>query len=584
MDRAGIASLRGAVRCTLLVCLTVASPVDAASVDGAAGLRRPSALALTDQGRHLWVGNAATGTISLIGTGELELLGEHPAGASITDLAAAPGGDRLLALDGSAHEMLVLSAATGDEGATRVVDRVALSPYPARLARSQDGEQLFVTALWSRRLDVVSFAGSGSPQVTRSVVLPFAPRELLVVGPHRVLVADAFGGRLQVVDTETGTLESGVELPIHNIGGLALSPDGSRVLVPHQSLSPYATTSREDVLWGFLVANRLLSLRLDAVLNGTVDPSRPDRTLDLGDFSTPAGDPGRVTATPQGEVVVALGGAARVALGKMEWPRLDHVRVGRRPGALAASEDGRLYVANTLGDSVSVVDVSTRKILGTVALRPAAKLTEAEKGERIFFDAGMSLRGWMSCHSCHTEGHANGLTVDTLGDGGFGAPKRVPSLLGVGQSGPWAWNGRVDELEHQVGKSLKTTLHGTDVTSDQIRALTSYLQTLQPPELPPEGDPEARRRGEDVFLTTRCDRCHTPPTYTSLRSRIVGLVDEVGNRRFNPPSLRGVRHRSSLLHDGRASSLEELFLVHEHPGVELSEAQVQDLIAFLSTL
>ena len=52
----------------------------------------------------------------------------------------------------------------------------------------------------------------------------------------------------------------------------------------------------------------------------------------------------------------------------------------------------------------------------------------------------------MSCHSCHPDGHTNGLLNDNLGDGNFGAPKRVLSLLGVGQTGPWAWNGGVADL------------------------------------------------------------------------------------------------------------------------------------------
>ena len=39
---------------------------------------------------------------------------------------------------------------------------------------------------------------------------------------------------------------------------------------------------------------------------------------------------------------------------------------------------------------------------------------------------------WYSCHSCHTDGHTTGeIGGNTLGDGHYGAPKRIMTLLGV---------------------------------------------------------------------------------------------------------------------------------------------------------
>ena len=65
----------------------------------------------------------------------------------------------------------------------------------------------------------------------------------------------------------------------------------------------------------------------------------------------------------------------------------------------------------------------------------------------------------------------------------------------------------------------------------------------------------------------------------------VGLADEVGNREFNPPSLRAVSRRDAFLHDGRARSLREVFAREQHPrGLELSPREIDDLVAFLGTL
>ena len=87
----------------------------------------------------------------------------------------------------------------------------------------------------------------------------------------------------------------------------------------------------------------------------------------------------------------------------------------------------------------------------------------------------------MSCHSCHTDGHTNNLLSDTLGDGSYGAPKRVPSLLGVAATGPWTWTGSIPRLEDQIRKSIVTTMHGTKPTDEQVADLAAYLSSLAPP-------------------------------------------------------------------------------------------------------
>jgi hypothetical protein len=75
------------------------------------------------------------------------------------------------------------------------------------------------------------------------------------------------------------------------------------------------------------------------------------------------------------------------------------------------------------------------------------------------------------------------------------------------------------------------------------------------------------------------------PDYTSRGRYDIGLKDEVGNREFNPPSLRGLSGRDALLHDGRARSLEDLFRQEKHPrGTALSPREISDLVAFLKTL
>jgi mono/diheme cytochrome c family protein len=159
-------------------------------------------------------------------------------------------------------------------------------------------------------------------------------------------------------------------------------------------------------------------------------------------------------------------------------------------------------------------------------------------------------------------------------------------LLGVGATGPWGWLGGFERLEDQVRQSIESTMQGPKPTEEQVSDLVAYLLTLAAPA-PAAASPDeaAVERGREVFRTQGCAECHAPPEYTTPQAYDIGLADEVGHRRFNPPSLRGVGRREPLLHDGRAATLEEVFRRHRHPGdAELSPGEVADLVSFLETL
>jgi mono/diheme cytochrome c family protein len=190
----------------------------------------------------------------------------------------------------------------------------------------------------------------------------------------------------------------------------------------------------------------------------------------------------------------------------------------------------------------------------------------------------------MTCHSCHTDGHTNGGRSDTLGDGSYGAPKRILSLLGVGDTGPWAWNGSMADLKSQLRQSVRSTMHGQSLSEQQLADLEAFLRTLPPPPGRP-GPEDGVRRGKAAFEKLGCNRCHVPPTYTSPRTYDVGLTDEVGKALFNPPSLRGVAHGMAFFHDNRAATLEDVFTRFRHQvSKDLPRSELDDLITFLRTL
>ncbi len=227
----------------------------------------------------------------------------------------------------------------------------------------------------------------------------------------------------------------------------------------------------------------------------------------------------------------------------------------------------------------------------SITLGPVPRQTPEERGEELFYGRGLSSVIGKNCHDCHTHGHTTYELADTLGDETTGTPKRIPTLLGTSLTYPWAWNGSVSELDDQVKKSLETTMHVRDVTPQQVIDINAFLHTLAaPPPLQPATDDPADRaqlsRGQSLFTSLGCAKCHLPQfTYTSPDVYDVGLEDEKGMRKFNPPSLLGVGQGYSFFHDGRAKSLEEVFTVHGHQlDRALADGELADLLRFLRSL
>jgi YVTN family beta-propeller protein len=347
-------------------------------------------------------------------------------------------------------------------------------------------------------------------------------------------------------------------------------------------MDPLARADYEDLHWGALVANavRVLDARQ---LNGRNTETVTEGWLDyFGGIGSATGDPGTVVTGPSGLVAVALSGIGEIAIRRGGYAT--RLPVGRGPEAMAVSGD-RLFVANRFSDSVSVIDLPLGKTVQTIPLGPTPELSAVDRGELLFFDARLSHDGWMSCHSCHTDGHSSGLLVDTLGDGDYGAPKRIPSLLGTRNTGPWAWNGSVPTLAEQVRKSVTTTMHGDAINEEQTADLVAYLESLPPPPAAHPLNESLTASGQAAFKSLGCVQCHTGPNYTSAGTFDVGLSDEENRRRFNPPSLRGVGQRDRLFHDGRALGLEDAIgRVRHRLDKPLSVEESTALLAYLRSL
>jgi DNA-binding beta-propeller fold protein YncE len=578
-----------------LIGLACWSP--AATPPASPRLRHPIAAAYLADGRTLCVANRRRGTVSLVDVPRSAVIGETAVGQRLSDLAVHPDGKHLLVTDDRRHELIVLHH---HDHRLHIRARVAVGPYPASVSIEADGRRALVASTWSRQAQVIDLAplGRGTGlmklRILHTIPLPFPPgQQCALPDGSRVVITDAFGGHLAVLDTTTGRLTASHQINGHNLRGLAISADNKSLLLAHQILDQKVPTTRKNLEQGKLIANVLRLVPIDALLDPKARLDEVSRLVRLDTPGTGAGDPSGVAPVGERNVAVMVAGTNEAALVRLDGKgKVQRIKVGRRPSAVVPGGLSRpLVVVNTFGDSLSLLDPARGLVTGTVSLGKQPPLTSAERGERLFFDARLSLDGSLSCHSCHTDGHSNGLLADTTGDNTHGTPKRVLTLMNTALTDLWAWNGQMKTLQDQVHRSLAETMHSRDFSYQQVDDLVSFLHTLPAPP-PPRPDPEDEEdreridRGRRLFTERGCVRCHIPPlTYTSHTVYDVGLADEKGLRKFNPPSLRGVGQGYRFFHDNRAASLEEVFTKYKHKvGNGLAPEDLADLLRFLRSL
>ena len=305
----------------LLVCLLAGTGIRVTTAaELTPRLRRPVALAFTQNHQRLLVANSRGKSFSLIDIAQQKTIAEEPSGGVLSDLHPLEDGNWMLATDESNHQLLLLNI---QDDQVRVRQRVSVSPYPVSVVVDRKQQFCYVTSLWSKRVTRIRLnktADAWQATVMQAIDMPFSPRELLLLpGESRLVVADSFGGNLALLDTSkpaTGRLRLlGVrQFPGHNVRGLGLSANGEMLLVAHQMLNELAHTVRNDVHWGLLMSNDLRWLKIESLLKGGSDLYAGAHMHPLGEAGSATADPSGLAVSRQGVVVVTLGGVREVAI------------------------------------------------------------------------------------------------------------------------------------------------------------------------------------------------------------------------------------------------------------------------------
>jgi YVTN family beta-propeller protein len=589
--------------------------------------KTPLNLALRPDGKELYVACEGSGTVIVVDTRKRQKVAEIAVGGEATDVAFSPDGRRAYV-----SSRLEDSVAVIDVAARKLVEKWRVGDEPHGVLTVPTGKYLYVLNTAEESVSVVdTTTGKEMRRLTASrnpwsLALSPDGRHLLVTNTlSRALpFRDPAKSEVTAIEAEHGVVEDRYVLPGANyLQGVAWHPSGEFAFVTLMRTKNLVPMTR--ILQGWTITNGLGIVwrdgRTDQVLLDEPQLYFPDPT-DVA--FTPDGRWALVTSSGSDCVAVVdvskLVGMLKQAsayerehvfpnhLGKPTEFIVKHIATRNSPRGIVVSPDGRMgYVANALDDSLTVIDIEKLAAVGRVDLGGPKVITDIRRGERLFHSARITFRRQFSCHSCHPDGHVNGLTFDIEPDGIGISPVDNRTLRGVLDTAPFKWEGTNPTLARECGPRLSVFFTRIQpFTPEELSALVHYISTIpRPPNrYRPLGAPltEAQRRGREVFYRTRknsgeeipvgnrCATCHRGPMFTDRQVHNIGskmMYDRVA--KFDTPHLNNIYDSAPYLHNGMADTLEEIWTRYnpnDTHGVtnDMTKDQLNDLIEFLKTL
>ena len=266
-------------------------------------------------------------------------------------------------------------------------------------------------------------------------------------------------------------------------------------------------------------------------------------------------------------------------------------------------------MACALDDALTVIDIAGQEGRSArIDLGGPREITQARRGERLFNSASIAFRRQLSCHTCHPDGHVDGLTYDIEADGIGLAPVDNRTLRGILDTGPFKWDGHQRYAVAPVRSAALGLLHPDPAVharrARRRRSLHQHhseaAESLSPAGRRADAGPAAgqgdvradhheRRPADPQAAAVRVVPLPALCTPTVRSTTWARRWSWTSTRRWTCPHLNNIYDSAPYLHNGIADTLEEIwtrFNPEDRHGVtnDMTKDQLNDLIEYLKTL
>ncbi len=607
----------------LLVVLGLIPALIASSPSTIPRYLSPGELALSPDGRWLYVVCERSDELLAVDPQTRQVLKRVAVGHVPRGLTVSADGKRIYVTSSWTDRVFVIDAAS-----LSVVKELPTGSEPIGVVESSDGSSLFVSNRVSNDISVIDLqtgkemerlvAGRGSSYIASD------PRSRRVYATHvfpniavhyrtppesEITVVDE--SRKQVVERKR----------LQNVAGvfhIAFSTDGKLAAVAQ--LRPKNLIPLAHVEHGWVFGNSLSVFGdgFKGIVEVPLDELERYYALPFGVAIAP--DHSRIFVSSAGSDVVSVIDVARLSkfaklhsyfandLSASANYVIARIAVGKNPRGMTLSADGtRLYVADRMDDTISVIDTAKLHVIAMIGLGGPSEITPLRRGEQIFNTARFAFQGHFGCANCHIDGTFDGLEWDLEPDG-FGKDIVDNRLLeDLSGTEPFKWNGGNPDMPTECGPRTEKYFYRSQSYNDQeLTDLVSFV--MSQPFRPnrnrlPDGElTPAQERGKAIFERTidktgraipernQCAYCHSGPKYTIRQAFDVGSGKPTDRSPLiDTPQLNDVYMTAPYLHDGSARSLEEIWTVFNPNDThgrtnDLTKDELNDLIEYLRSL
>ncbi|WP_437290792.1 c-type cytochrome [Sorangium sp. So ce406] len=481
---------------------------------------------------------------------------------------------------------------TIDAESGKVVDRRDACPAPRGIAYDAQTDQLHVACLGGELVTLP--AGPGA--ATRRLQLERDLRDVIVDG-DRLLVSKFRAAELLTVEAD-GSIAGRESLPQFDLFGQVFAPTVAWRTLPLPTGGVAMVHQRALIAPVEIVEGGYSSGGCDgSIVHSTVSElgtAAPDGLLKLSAALPSATLPVDLAISEDGASYAVVAAGRNEVLVTSPASLSQNVEVGFEQGTCMEPQhrvmvDGEPTAVAFAGDAV-IVQTREPASLQVLALDGVSRNrvitlpgeSRRDTGHEMFHK---NASGSMACASCHPEGGEDGHTwvFNPIG------PRRTQFVSGgILNTAPFHWDGDMSGIEAIMSEVFERRMGGMHQGPRRVKVFARWIDSLPAPPVSSAPDKDAVARGEALFhdKTVDCARCHAGAQLTSNESFDVGT-----GKAFQVPSLVRIGARAPFMHDGCATTLKDRFTKAACGGGDmhgktshLSDAQLDDLVAFLETL